>query len=230
MGLNYSQFLGSLAGTVLCGAALLVTHSPQAADTPTLATLDVGRINVREPDGTLRMVISNADSAPGIIVRGQERPHPSRRSAGLLFFNDEGTENGGLIFDGRRAANGEPSGGGSLTFDRLEQDQVVQMVANEQGQRRSAGLIVSDRPDGAMDLDAIERAGSLTGAEQAAAFRKANAVGVQRAFIGRAEDGSAELALRDAKGARRIVMSVAADGTSTIRFLGADGRVSRTLP
>ncbi|CAN5260019.1 hypothetical protein BH09PSE6_BH09PSE6_31530 [soil metagenome] len=25
-----------------------------------------------------------------------------------LFYNDEGTENGGLIFDGRRDANGVP--------------------------------------------------------------------------------------------------------------------------
>jgi hypothetical protein len=64
--------------------------------------LDVHRINVRERDGTLRMTISNTDSAPGIIVKGKEIPHPNRKSAGILFFNDEGTENGGLIFGGRR--------------------------------------------------------------------------------------------------------------------------------
>ena len=36
--------------------------------------IDVQRINVLEPDGTLRMVISNHARLPGIIVRGKERP------------------------------------------------------------------------------------------------------------------------------------------------------------
>ena len=36
--------------------------------------IDVHRINVREPDGTLRMVISNHARLPGVIVRGKENP------------------------------------------------------------------------------------------------------------------------------------------------------------
>ena len=39
--------------------------------------------NVREGDGTLRMTISNSGKAPGMIVRGKERPHPQgRKDAG----------------------------------------------------------------------------------------------------------------------------------------------------
>jgi hypothetical protein len=69
--------------------------------------IDVHRINVREPDGTLRMVISNHARLPGVIVGGKEHPPVDRPYAGMLFYNDEGTENGGLVFGGHRNANGE---------------------------------------------------------------------------------------------------------------------------
>jgi hypothetical protein len=58
---------------------------------------NVQRINVVEPDGTLRLVLSNHSRLPGVIVRGKERPF-ARPQAGMLFYNDEGTENGGLVF------------------------------------------------------------------------------------------------------------------------------------
>src|ERR1700679_437493 len=64
--------------------------------------IDVHRINVVEPDGTLRMTISDRAEFPGMIIKGKELPHASRNdSAGMLFFNDEGTENGGMIFGGK---------------------------------------------------------------------------------------------------------------------------------
>jgi hypothetical protein len=75
--------------------------------TMTLDQLDVQRINLREPDGTLRMVMSSKERAPGIYYKGKEFPHPmGRREAGFLFLNAEGTENGGLIFGGERGPDG----------------------------------------------------------------------------------------------------------------------------
>src|SRR5579872_3822414 len=40
--------------------------------------IDVQRINVRESDGTLRMVISNQARLPGVIERGKEHPKADR--------------------------------------------------------------------------------------------------------------------------------------------------------
>ena len=59
---------------------------------PSFDEIDVQRINVREPDGTLRMTISSMAKAPGLMFKGKEHPYPSRQAAGVLFFNDEGTE------------------------------------------------------------------------------------------------------------------------------------------
>lgn len=76
------------AGTVLTGA----TSSTRRAS---FDEITVHRINLVEPDGTLRMVISDKARFPGAIFHGKEYRHP-RSAAGMLFFNDEGTEDGGL--------------------------------------------------------------------------------------------------------------------------------------
>src|SRR5450432_581455 len=94
-----AQRLLAIYSATLTGvlAILLLTG---AAKKPRFDEIDVQRINVVEPDGTLRMVISNHARLPGIIVRGKEQQF-ARPQAGVLFYNDEATENGGLIFGGR---------------------------------------------------------------------------------------------------------------------------------
>jgi len=54
---------------VMAFAAFSSMNSSQAFD-----EITVRRINVVEPDGTLRMVISDHAKFPGIIIRGKEQP------------------------------------------------------------------------------------------------------------------------------------------------------------
>ncbi len=65
----------------------------------------------------------------------------------MLFFNDEGTENGGLIFGGLKDKNGQASSYGHLSFDEYEQDQVFTIDASQQGDRRRSGLSLVDDPN-----------------------------------------------------------------------------------
>ncbi|TPG41323.1 hypothetical protein EAH79_09605 [Sphingomonas koreensis] len=212
--------------TAAIAYALVTAAAPLA--TASFASIDVGRINVREPDGTIRMILSSAAQAPGIIVRNKEHPHPTRQSAGLLFYNQQGSENGGLIFDGK-LQNGKPVGGGSLTFDRYEQDQVVQMVADEDGAKRTAGFKVFDRPDKRMDFDMIDRAAKLPADQRAAFYSRAGVGGHNRLFAGRSPDGSSTVALRDGAGRERLVMAVSDAGAARIDFLDAAGEVVKSV-
>ncbi len=165
--------------------------------------IDVQRVNVVEPDGTLRMIISNHAKLPGIIVRGKEERF-DRPQAGLLFYNDVGSENGGLIFGGRRNAKGEVvDSGGSLSFDKYDANQIVQLVGVDDKEDRFAGLIVSD---------------TALGGD-----------GHRRAWFGRGEDGSAALALMDAEGRKRIVMEVSQNGSPQISVLDATGKVVKQM-
>jgi hypothetical protein len=195
----YSGFLTALFVVTTLSAA--TGHSKSAK----FDEIEVQRIKVEEPDGTLRMMISNHAKLPGVSVRGTEHPL-ARSQAGILFYNDEGSENGGLIFGGHRNSKGEVvDSGGSLTFDKYDANQIVQLAGVDDKEDRFAGLIVRDSvPQGKS---------------------------TRRVWVGRADGGAATLALMDGNGNKRIVVEVPADGTPSISFLDSHGRLlNRLLP
>jgi hypothetical protein len=91
------------------------------------------------------LVISDAAELPGVIVKGKERPPADRPQAGLLFYNDEGSETGGLIFAGHKNSEGQVVDCcGSLSFDRYGANQFVQLAGVDDSTDQFAGLAVSD--------------------------------------------------------------------------------------
>jgi hypothetical protein len=224
----YSGVLTAVFALTLLGG--LVTQRQKSK----FDEINVHRINVYEPDGTLRMVISNKARFPGLIIRGKEYRHP-RPQAGMLFFNDEGTENGGLIFGGRKGKDGKiTDSGGSLTFDQYDQDQIVQIEGSHDSNGHFAGLTVFDRPDRPIEKDLQEspRIESMSPAEREklmAQRAKSNYYGAPRIKVARTDDGAAGISLRDAQGRPRIVMQVSKEGLSSLKFLDADGKVLNEL-
>jgi hypothetical protein len=163
----------------------------------------VQRIKIVEPDGTLRMIISNHARFPGIIVRGKEQPF-DRPQAGMLFYNDEGSENGGLIFGGHRNSKGEiVDSGGSLTFDKYDANQIVQLAGVDDKDDKFAGLMVGDSQPGGDSPSRI--------------------------WVGRKGDGTATIALMDAKGRKRLLMEVSESGAARIQFLDENGKALNQL-
>lgn len=137
-------FLNIAYMTVLTIAMVLLLVRDSRRGRNTIEELNVQRINVREPDGTIRLVLSNHARMPGLIVNNREFRHPNRPEAGLLFCNDEGTENGGLIFNGS-AVGGIPTNAGSLSFDKWRQDQTIQFSTDQSGSRKEASVRINNR-------------------------------------------------------------------------------------
>src|ERR1700691_5140313 len=192
------------------------------------AEIDVQRINVREPDGTLRMTISNSATAPGLIFKGTEHSFPNRQAAGILFFNDEGTENGGLLFGGAKRGQ-NVSSGGHLSFDQYEQDQVISLDQTEEHGRRRAGLTLFDRPGSPIPLDLIERLNTPEGSTEFETVSKAGGFGYPRLFIGKTENRDSAVLLRDAKGLVRLRLTVTPAGAAAIEFMDESGKVVRRI-
>lgn len=221
---------------VYAGALTAIVGWPMLAGAGPAPTrfdaIDVGRINLRERDGTLRMVIAARDRFPGLILHGREQPHPGRTdSAGMIFYNDEGTENGGLIFGGKRT-DGRVSNFGHLSFDQYEQDQVTTLAQSEDDGRRRGGITVADRPDTPLDMAAIRRLDGLGEAERTrtiAALLASGRFGRDRAYFGKDADRNALVDLRDAEGRTRLRLRVTAAGVAAIDFLDAGGRIVRTV-
>lgn len=234
------RFLAIYSGILTVVFAAVVLGGFTAARKPGAGRADfeeisVQRINIVEPDGTLRLVISDKTRFPGAIIRGREYPHVSRQTAGILFFNEEGTENGGLIFGGARDKNGNPTSNGHLSFDDYEQDQVIAITSAQNGGRKSARIVFVDRPDWPITelIQLTVRIKDLPPDQQKAEyekFMKGRAPAQQRMYLGRGDDRSVGLKLKDTQGRDRIVLQVAEDGSPVLQLLDAEGKVLSRLP
>jgi hypothetical protein len=195
-------------------------------DRPKFEEIDVERINVREPDGTLRMTISNNARSADPELEGTPLDRTGSRGAGLLFFNDNGTECGGLSYGGH--AREDASAG--FFFDRFGGDQTVgiQYIEGPDGRYGSA-FFVQDRP--VVDKQAvIDRIASAPPEQHEAILHEELGPAPMRAAMGRNQDGSSGIYLLDSKGNARIVLTVDASDTPHILLLDAEGNVTYSLP
>ena len=194
------------------------------------------RINVVEADGTLRLVIANKQLIPDAVVNGKVlgKREGVGVPAGLIFYDDEGSECGGLVYAGMQNADGTYQAEGSLTFDQFRQDQVIGLQHVDVNGRRSAGLHIWDRA--ALPGDEwIEKLSPVfampDGVAKDAAFQKLRSEGLlpaQRIFVGK-YDGNAAVSLFDGNSKVRLRMTVDQMGEARIEFLDVEGQVTRMI-
>ena len=232
------QFLFLRAYAVLTSLVLVVLAAAafrQAAPAKSLGEITVERINVVDANGTLRMVISNKDRQHPGVMDGVtiDRPRPY---AGMLFFNDEGDEVGGLTYTGT-VAGGRGRANAGIMFDQLKQDQTIGITYVEGNGQRSAGLQVWDRSDTVRLSELISKLNAANklpaGAERDAALAKVRAEappGPRRLFVGKTQDKASTVVLSDADGRPRLRLTVDATGNPRIEFLDEAGKVVTRIP
>jgi hypothetical protein len=214
-------------------AFLAITAFTRQNSTQRIDELTVQRLNVVDANGTLRFVLSNKDKMHPGVMDGVtiNRPRPV---AGMLFFNDEGDEVGGLTYTGTDD-NGRRANAG-IMFDQLKQDQTIGISYSENNGQRSAGLQVWDRSEQPLSdlIRALNEANALPeGPERDAAVKAVRAKappGPRRLFAGKNSDKSATVALADGQGRPRLILRVAEDGASSIEFLDASGKPVQRIP
>lgn len=224
---------------ILVLALAAFSQGAQSTQKQKITELDVERINVVEPDGNYRMVISNRVRSIGPIYKGKPFGYPGGTRPGIIFFNDEGTENGGLTFQGRTGPDGRFQAGHHLSFDQFNQDQVVVLNYADNNGRRQMGLTFGDRADVdihdlVMQRDSIQQLPD--GAAKTEAMQKLmgprNGVPLYatRVYVGRDVNKNAVLNLADRAGKTRARMLVDSLGAARLEFLDAEGRVTFSLP
>lgn len=226
--------------------ALLVIRDvapSDAAEPPTTATFDrltVHRLDVVEPDGKPRVIMSSAADYPQAYFDGTEYPHTGRaRMGGLLFFNDDGTEAGGVGYFNKITKDGHHRAAAMISMDQYNQNEIMNLTYEEEDGKRGAGLAVyGDHPDVGLKPVVIANAelqAAKTDADRAAAKAKLDKlietnVGklARRLFVGREED-LAMVSLEDKSGTKRLVVQVDGSGEPTIQFFDAAGKLTKTL-
>jgi len=230
-----------LRGSVLTAALLIaivgVMAFARATPPARFDEIDVQRINIREPDGKLRMVLSNKARSTGPIAYGKPFGYAGGTRPGIIFFNDEETENGGLVFEGK-TENGKYAAGAQLSFDQYNHDQVMTLAYSDQNGDRTVGLEMGERSgppvqERSRQVDSLRK--MPDGPAKDSAMRRIFAPihGVPqfapRVFVGRRDNGNAVLALMDRTGRPRLRLIVDSLSTARMEFLNDSGRVVRSV-
>jgi len=228
----------ALVVTVLLGT-LSIAAFRQSAQKTRFTEIDVERINIVEPDGALRMVISNRPRSIGPIYKGKPFGYPGGTRPGMIFFNDEGTENGGLTFTGRRRDDGTYTSSVGMSFDQFNQDETLTLRYSDENGRKTSAITIAERDerdiyDLIMQRDSINKISDST--TRTAALRRLmgprNGVplAAPRVYLGRDRNRAAVLNLFDPSGRPRLRLQVDSLGAASLEFLDEQGAVTARLP
>ena len=229
----------ALVVTVLLGTLSLAAFRRSAQNTK-FSEIDVERINIVEPDGKLRMVISNRPRSIGPIYKGKPFGRPGGDRPGIIFFNDEGTENGGLTFTGRKRADSIYTSSVGMSFDQFNQDETLTLRYSDENGRKQSAITIADRDtrrdiyDLVMERDSINKMTDSTA--RAAALqrlfgpRDGVPLAATRVYLGRDRSRAAVLNLYDPSGKPRLRLRVDSLGVASLEFLDENGAVTAKLP
>jgi len=228
----------ALVVTLLLGT-LSIAAFRQSAQKTRFTEIDVERINIVEPNGALRMVISNRPRSIGPIYKGKPFGYPGGTRPGIIFFNDEGTENGGLTFTGRKRDDGTYTSSVGMSFDQFNQDETLTLRYSDENGRKTSAITIADRDsrdifDLIMQRDSINKMTDSTA--RAAALqrllgpRDGVPLAATRVYLGRDRSKAAVLNLYDPSGKPRLRLKVDSLGGASLEFLDEQGTVTARMP
>lgn len=188
------------------------------------------RIDIVDPTGKIRMAISNRERQHPGTIGGKELPKRDR-PAGMIFFNDDGDECGGLVYDGDKKS-------ASMTYsiDQYQNDQIMQIQYSQDKDKdslkRSYGLKLWDKYDSFPSARVVTYVDSLSKLNDTAAYnagiKKLQQPGIitaERLFVGKNSQGEVGLFLRDDKGKPRLRIFINAQNQPVIQTLNDKGEI-----
>lgn len=195
--------------------------------------ITVERINVIESDGKLKMVISNQQRQHPGMIDGKNF-NARERSPGIIFFNEEQDEVGGLMYSGNKKEGANLV----LSVDQYKNDQIMQLMqyTNEDGDNRY-GLQLWERdkdltmPLLAKTMDSLDSKGFNYRQKLSYLKKKngGNSINEPRLFIGKNYNRETGLFIQDKDGVDRLRFYVDADNSPRIEVLDEKGQLIKNI-
>src|SRR5690554_997177 len=238
-------FLRTFAVATVMGMVVITSSAFKQNGNQKFSEIDVERINIIEKDGTVKMVITNVDRFPNgsDVINNRPTNEKRKKRSGMLFFNEDGIECGGFIYDGQKTENGHWSGL-SLTYDQYDGDQVMQLLTQDyqQGDRRfvSSSLAFNDRPSNESqlktseimkELDALRKNDPETMKEKYKQYQEEGLLGgVPRVMLGKSRSQNNGLFLFDDKGMPRAMFYIDKENNAKLDFFDDQGNNIASFP
>lgn len=238
-------FLRAFAVAVVIGLLAIISFAFQKSGNQRFHEIDVERINIIEKDGTVKMILTNVERFPNGSDKINHRPtnEDRKKRSGMLFFNEDGIEAGGFIYDGKKTESGH-SAGLSLTYDQYDGDQVMQLLTQDyqQGDQRivSSSLAFNDRPSKESQLKTMEIMKELEALreknpkemqEKYKLYEEQGLLGgVPRVMLGKTRSQNNGLFLFDDKGMPRAMFYVDKENHAKLEFFDEQGNTIASFP
>jgi len=238
-------FLRTFAVAAVIGMIFITTSAFKKSGNQRFSEIDVERINIVEKDGTVKMIITNVARFPSGNDKINDRSTNAERKkrSGMLFFNEDGIECGGFIYDGQKTENGHSSGL-SLTYDQYDGDQVMQLLTQDMGQGDqrfvSSTLAFNDRPSKESqaktmeimkELETLRKSDPKAMQEKYKVYEAQGLVGgVPRVMLGKSRSQNNGLFLFDDKGMPRAMFYVDKENNAKLDFFDEKGNTIASFP
>jgi hypothetical protein len=191
-----------------------------------------------------KITVVGEDNLPRMVLSNEARQHPGRangkqmekreRPAGIIFFNDQGDECGGLVYQIKSSA-GKINSGMSFTLDNYKDDQVVQIINDEYYADGKAwierGININQYPAGSNLVERNKKINAINAiADEKERTTKLNELWekegpVNRLFIGRTRGNSSGLFLAGPDGKPKLMIYVDENGEPKIQTFDDKGEV-----
>ena len=238
--IRYLTVYAIVSSIFLIIALSLIFKMDRHTENLSVEELTAKRINIVEPNGLPRLVLSNVEKSPANLNHGNPFGIPGGNRGGLIFYDDEATECGGLVFSGRKDSSGKYFASGHFSFGQYNQNQVLYLQYLDDNGDRKTGLYVDDwhnsppYPEFRRTYKETEKLpkGPERDAKLKELLEPANSdpAFAHRVFIGKDADKSALINLADKKGKTRIQLIVDSTGEAKINFLDPTGKIVYSLP
>jgi hypothetical protein len=238
--IRYLSVYAIVSSILLCIAFIVIFLFIRHPKNLSVEELTAKRINIIEPNGNPRLVLANMEKSPENLYYGKPYGIPGGNRPGIIFYDDNATECGGLVFTGRKDSSGKYFASGHFSFDQYNQNQVLYLQYLDDNGDKKTGLYVDDwhkSPDFPEWRRQYKNAQKLPdGPDKEAQLKNLlepindDPAFAHRVFIGKDTDKSALINLSDKKGKTRIQLIVDSTGEAKINFIDTAGKVVYSLP
>ena len=229
---------------VVLAVEIAFTRVSNAGDKTDFKEINAERINIKNADGKTVIAIANKRRIAAPRIEGKEYPVElatgRQYMAGMIFFNEDGDEMGGLVFNSFCQKNGKIAGIGHLSFDRFRDNQVISLEHNENRRGVKTGLTFYDRPGNGVfkkSFDLLEEARSKSTTHERlneikktfGEWSRTKALGKERVFIG-SKNEIPQLLLKDTLGKTKFKIYVDKENNAKLQFFDDSGNVRIEFP
>ena len=237
MTISKLQFRLLVLSNLICFGFIAYLMTSLKSQNSEFDVITAERINIVNEDGTTVIAIANNERVAPPVMDGVEYPLEiaggRQYLAGMIFFNQNGDEMGGLLFNSFQFPDGTTGGVGHLSFDRFKDNQVLALQYNENRNGVRSGLTIFDRPgDGSfsksMNLISKIYKDSLSQEERATvqdSLRKIasnRGLGGERLFLG-SKNEIPQLTMKDQAGKLRVRLFVDSSDVGKLQFFDTEG-------